>query len=305
MKASMCEPSPMLAARSVGPRLSVLHAASFIGIGVYMPFFPIWLQAKALSPTMIGIVMAIPIVVRILAIAPLLTLADRSFGLRRLLIASHLGQMFGYPVLMALDDGLSIAGIVAVLAVAHTAVVPGNDLVTTTALWRHRNLDYGRIRGFGSIAFLAASIGAGYLIDAAGTGIVLWILALAPILGLLLVGSGAAVIRFGVLSVDPGLTATFLLQALHGLSFGASHLGAMAALPVLAPELARGRAQGLLGTAAALGMATATFASGDVYRIAGPTVFAVMTPLGALGLVLTLMAMRSLRAQPQSIGEGG
>ena len=55
-------------------------------------------------------------------------------------------------------------------------------------------------------------------------------------LGLLLAGSAGAALRFGVLAADPGLGVTFALQALHGLSFGASHLGAMAALAALAPD---------------------------------------------------------------------
>ena len=48
----------------------------------------------------------------------------------------------------------------------------------------------------------------------------------------------------------PALPRPSPLQALHGLTFGATHLGAMAALAALAPEAARGRAQGLLGSPA-------------------------------------------------------
>lgn len=389
---------------SLGARLSGLHAASFFGIGVYLPFFPVWLQAKALSPTAIGIVIAIPIVVRILVTAPLLALADRSLGPRRLLLASHAGQIVGYPVLMLMDHEAAIAAVVTLIAVAHATVIPANDLVIMAAVRKHRHLHYGWIRGWGSITFLAASIGAGYLIDAAGASVVPWALTLIPVLGivatqlalpagsggpvnasgpsspatkaplpaalwlimlayactqashgaiyafgsihwratgfsdtvigylwavgvvveiavfivlgrvvgrstaavgLVLIASAAVIVRFGVMAFDPGLAVTLVLQSLHGFTFAASHLGAMAALASLAPEEGRGRAQGLLGSIMAFATAASTIASGEIYRNAGAAVFAAMVPLGIAGLVLTLFAARSLKAQPHRAGDGG
>lgn len=384
-------------------RLSGLHVAAFLSYGILLPFFPVWLQAKAWDAAMIGVMVAIPIVTRIVATAPLLTLADRDFGPRRLLIASHWGQIIGYPMLMILDDTILIALVVTFLAVAHAAVVPGNDLVTMDAVRRQPRLHYGRIRVWGSIAFLVASIGTGYLVDAAGIWVVplalglvpcfgilatqlalprnaqrtkatlsdgiahkayfsrlLWVAMIAAAftqashgaiyafgsihwrtmgfsdasigylwaigvvaeilvfvifsqavgrssaaLGLLLVGSGAAAIRFAAMASEPGLTATFALQVLHGLSFGATHLGAMAALAALAPESVRGRAQGLLGSTIALGSAMATIVSGSIYRSAGPAVFGIMALLGAVGFILTLYAIRLLKVQPQRAGDGG
>jgi PPP family 3-phenylpropionic acid transporter len=388
---------------TLGARLSGLHATSFLGIGVYLPFFPVWLQAKALSPTMIGVVIAIPIIVRILVTAPLLALADRSLGPRRLLMASHLGQIVGYPFLVLMDNELAIAALVALLSVAHASVVPANDLVLMSAVRKHPQLNYGWMRGWGSITFLVASIAAGYLIDAFGVAVGPWSLALLPVLaliavqialpvepatppritdagapskarfptalwlvlaafactqashagvytfgsihwrslgfsdsmigylwaigvvveipvflvlgtvvgrgtgayGLLLLGSGAVMVRFTVLATDPGLATTFVTQALHGLTFAAAHLGTMAALAAQAPEGARGRAQGILGSVSALATATATIASGEIYRAAGPMVFAAMAPLGLAAMVLTLIALRVAKPQPQRAGEGG
>jgi PPP family 3-phenylpropionic acid transporter len=121
-------------------------------------------------------------------------------------------------------------------------------------------------------------------------------------LGLLLVGSAAAAIRFTVMALNPELGATFVLQAMHSLSFGASHLGMMAALTALAPARARGRAQGIYGSLAALATALTTIASGVIYKDAGAFVFAAMAPLGAIGFILTLVAVRLLKAQPHKAG---
>jgi PPP family 3-phenylpropionic acid transporter len=119
---------------------------------------------------------------------------------------------------------------------------------------------------------------------------------------LLLVGAAAATIRFSIMSFQPDTAATVVLQAMHSLTFGASHLGAMAALTAFAPAGMRGRAQGIYGSLAALTTAVATIASGIIYREYGAGVFAAMAPLGAFGFVLTLVAMRMMTSQPQRAG---
>ncbi len=393
----------MFPTRNLGVRLGALHAASFISHGVYLPFFPLWLQSKAIPPTLVGLIVAIPIMVRILATAPLLSLADRSVGVRLLLLASHGGQILGFPLLMLADGPVAIIALVALIAVAQSAVIPANDLVTTMAVQRNPGLNYGLIRGFGSVAFFFTNIAAGYMVGWYGADVVVVALALIPLLGitatliavpgegperpvqaeagggepspalpgvlwlimiaaavtqgshgalnafasihwrslgfsdavigyfwaagviaeilvfmflgravgrgsgvgLILAGSAAAAIRFTVMSLDPGLGLTLVLQVLHCLTFAATHIGTMAALTALSPGHARGRAQGIYGSLSALATAVSTVASGVIYREGGALVFAAMAPLGAVGLVLTLVAVRLMRAQPQRAGSGG
>lgn len=385
-----------------GARLGALHAAAFGGLGVYVPFFPIWLEHRGLPPSSIGLVLALPMLVRIVVTAPLMTLADRGLGLRRLVAGACLGVAAAYLALLQAEGAAVLAALVVLLAMAQAPIIPAADLATIQAVRGDARLDYGRVRLWGSIAFLAASIGSGYLLEALPADGVIWLLlglavaamatawAVVPdaapthgeaqpppeparglpralwlvlgasaciqashaalyafgsihwrdlgfsnatigylwaigvgaeilvfarlgrrvgrgtaALGLVLIGAGAGVVRFAALAAAPGLAATFALQALHGLTFGATHLGAMAALATLAPEGARGRAQGALASAHALAMAAATGFSGPIFRAAGPLVFLAMTPLAAAGLVLTLFALRALRAQPQRAGEGG
>lgn len=375
----------------LGFRLAALHAATFTGTGIYLSFFPVWLQSRAMSATTIGLVVAIPIVVRILAAAPLMALADR-LGARRLLIACHATQAALYPVLFFVENEIAIMAMIALIAIAQAPVIPGNDLVTTTAIRDGARLNYGRVRGWGSVAFLGASIAAGYLVDALGPRIILWALATTPVLalattvlalsrrdiadrpqgglaaapgrapiprvlwlvmiaaaatqashgaiyafgsihwrslgfsdaaigylwaigvvaeigvfyalgqavgrtraalGLVMLGAAAVVVRFAAMALDPSLPVTFALQALHGLTFGATHLGGMAALAAFAPPAARGRAQGLFASASALIQAAATIASGLIYRTEGSLVFAAMAPLGIVGLVFAFWAARA------------
>jgi len=121
----------------------------------------------------------------------------------------------------------------------------------------------------------------------------------------LMLGGAAAIFRFAVMTFEPGLPATFALQILHGLSFGATHLGTMAALALIAPLALRGRTQGLLSSALAVAMAGASVMSGAVFRTAGPLAFAAMVPLAGLGLAFAAMAARRAAFHPQRAGEGG
>ena len=76
----------------------------------------------------------------------------------------------------------------------------------------------------------------------------------------------------------------------------------MAALSQLAPDGARGRAQGLLGAASALAAAAATLASGAAYGLGGgPVALLLMVPLSAAGLALTLAMRAAARRSPDRI----
>ena len=121
---------------------------------------------------------------------------------------------------------------------------------------------------------------------------------------LLALGASAAILRsIGLALVGDRLATLVPLQALHGLTFGATQLGVMAAVSALAPEGARGRAQGTLSAVNAGVSVAATLASGLIYREAGAAVFLAMMPLAATGLVLALAAGREGRGEPESRGE--
>ena len=84
-----------------------------------------------------------------------------------------------------------------------------------------------------------------------------------------------------------------MLQLLHGFTFGATQLGAMAAVSQFAPDGARGRAQGTFSAANALASATSTLTSGLAYAAGGGMLaFGLMAPLALGGLVLAVLAQR-------------
>ncbi|WP_018259475.1 MFS transporter [Methylobacterium sp. WSM2598] len=402
---------------AAGPRLGLLYALIFAGIGVAMPFLPLWLASLGLPPEVIGALVALPIAVKIVATAPLVALIDRGVTARALLVAGSLGLALTYALMpaAAARGWPVLAGAIALNAVAGAPLVPALDYLCLAAVRRDPRLAYARIRLGGSLGFLAASLAGGWLLGLvgeragvtaflAGLGLVSALgsaalaagtaaeparrtppgsarlplalrLAMAaaasaqashaavyafgsihwtslgltpPLIGaawatgvvaeiaffvlvgrvaalrdapfrLLALGAGAALLRWaGLIGLSglsglsdlsgrsgPGLAAALLpLQALHGLTFGATQLGAMGALARLAPEAARGRAQGIYAASASLASAAATLASGAAVRQGGPLLaFALMLPVAALALVLTAAAARAGAARFVTRGE--
>ena len=147
-------------------RSSLLYGACFAGIGVYMPFFPVWLESRALDPGAIGLILSLPILTRVVVTAPLVSLVDRGVSARGLVLASSLCLFLAYVALFFATGGAALVAIVLVMAAAQAPLVPLCDLVALEAVRRDPRLDYGRMRLWGSIAFLAFSVAAGYLVGA-------------------------------------------------------------------------------------------------------------------------------------------
>lgn len=382
-------------------RLCLLNAVIFVGTGLYLPFFPVWLESRGLDAAAIGLVLAVPMVVRILATPFITGLADRHLPAGVLLAIVNAGLLAAY-VLLAQTEGL--AGIMAVMVfvgLAMAPLIPLTDVTTTAYLHGRPRLSYGGIRLWGSVAFLVTNLAGGVLLTVLKADAFVWLLAavaglgaaaalaapkgerelpvdgaavahvarrqrkallvlvmaaasvqashgmiyafgtlhwrgqglsgnaigllwslgvlaeivffarLGPLVGTVgrglacvALGGGAALVRFALMGLDPGFAETLVLQLLHGLSFGATHLGTIAALTGLAPRGARARWQGILTACNAGAMAVATTASGPLYGTFGVGGYFAMAGLGALGMLLAVLAARQA-SQPQSREVGG
>ncbi|MCI0597961.1 MAG: MFS transporter, partial [Beijerinckiaceae bacterium] len=106
----------------------------------------------------------------------------------------------------------------------------------------------------------------------------------------LVLGAVGAVFRWLAMSTDPGPLFLNLLQAMHGLSFGATYFGSVLLLGSMASESHRARMQGWLASASALSLALATFATGWLTSHYGEGAYLAMAGLAAAGLVLALAA---------------
>ena len=153
-------PKSRAIANGFGARLALFYAGLFVVVGVQLPFFPLWLQAKGLDPEAIGLVIAIPIVVRVVAIPLVARLADRRGALRQVLMVSSAGAAMGYALVGYAEGFPAILATVALAAAFAAPTIPLADAYALRGL-RLRGRAYGPVRLWGSVAFIAANFGAG------------------------------------------------------------------------------------------------------------------------------------------------
>ena len=156
-------------------RLSAFYAAMFVFAGIVLPFFPVWLAAKGLDSRATGIVLAVPMLMRLISVPLIARLADRWSAFRAVLIAASFGSALTYVLLS------QVAGFVPILlavALASLATAPGMPLTDAYALkgLGLRGRAYGPVRLWGSVAFVAANVGGGLVIDRIAPIDIIWLL---------------------------------------------------------------------------------------------------------------------------------
>ncbi len=173
-----------MTARIFGIRFSLAYAFLMIGSGVQLPFLPLWLSARGFNVSQIAAVVAGMMAVRIIG-APLFAgLADRT-GNRLLVVrACSVVSAFAYVVL-ALVDGFP-ATLAAAMAAAwlFAPVFPIIEGYSIEGSARH-GLDYGRMRLWASLSFLAGSLASGYLLTLMGAQDTIYLIAGAQVVSAL------------------------------------------------------------------------------------------------------------------------
>jgi MFS transporter, PPP family, 3-phenylpropionic acid transporter len=151
--------------------------------------------------------------------------------------------------------------------------------------------------GFASIAWRAAGLDGTVIgiLWALGVLAEIAVFALSPRLpaavtpGLLLViGAAGAVLRWTAMAFAPPGPVLPLLQGLHGLSFAATHLGALAFVARSAPPGLGATAQGYLVVGLGLTMAAATALAGVLFERYGAASYGAMALMAAGGGLLAL-----------------
>ena len=100
---------------------------------------------------------------------------------------------------------------------------------------------------------------------------------------LLLVGAAAGLLRWSLMAETTSLVLLGLLQLLHALTFGASHLGAMHFLARAIPAPLSASAQSLYSAATGVVLALALLLAGPLYGLYGAGAYYAMTAMSLLG----------------------
>jgi MFS transporter, PPP family, 3-phenylpropionic acid transporter len=155
-------------------RLSAFYAATFLVAGVQLPFWPVWLAARGLSAREIGIVLAAAIWAKVLATPAIGAIADRSGARRGVMAALAAVAFVGYAGLSWVTGFWLLAALNLVALTSQSALMPLGDTVTL-AVARSDGLDYGRIRVWGSVSFILASLASGAVLASSSAD---WVLPL-------------------------------------------------------------------------------------------------------------------------------
>jgi MFS transporter, PPP family, 3-phenylpropionic acid transporter len=367
-------------------RLAIFYAALFLTLGVQLPFLPLWLAAKGLDAGAIGIVLSVPMVVRVAAIPLATRSADRHDALRAAMVIASALALIGYGAMGLVQGAVAITIAFALASVFYAPLMPLSDAYALRGLAAVGRA-YGPVRLWGSAAFIAGSFGAGFFLDVLPARDLIWLVvaslaiaaaaacALSPLglrasrpaervssarhflhnkalvaavaaasliqashavyygfsaLGwetagldggaigalwalavvaeialfavsgrlplapttLIMLGAVGAVIRWGAMAFDPPPVLLPPLQCLHGLSFGATHLGTMGFIARAAPADFGATAQGYLAVALGLVMAASMGISGVLYARWGSLAYGAMAAVAAAGGLLALAAHR-------------
>jgi MFS transporter, PPP family, 3-phenylpropionic acid transporter len=367
-------------------RLAFLYASLFVVIGIQFPYSPLWLQTRGLDSEAIGVVLALPIIARVIAVPLISRAIDRYGDLRAGLIVTSLAGAVGY---LFVGFAHGFVAILLTVLLASFASAPSTSLSDAYALkgLTARQRPYGPARLWGSLAFIVANLAVGALltrmaadnliwlivgaflifsaaavmlprsdpatqvgtdhepqghlwtsprflaiaatasliqashalyygfsvVDWTAKGIgsttigVLWALgvvaeialfalsgrlALNPTV-LLAAGAVGAVMRWIVMAFNPPVALLPAVQCLHGLSFGATHLGAIQFVARVGGGKRAAAAQGDFATMLAIANMAATSASGLLYSALGDYGYGVMAAMAALGGACLFLARPS------------
>lgn len=163
----------MSSSQSIFSRLSANYTSFYIYLGIMTPFWGMWLRSKGLSASEIGILIAIPYILKIF-VAPLISqLADKRDEYWRPLVICVASSLIFTMCYFWVSGFWSIFIVTVLVNLTLPAVVPLLETITVRQAVRH-SLDYGRIRSFGSASFIVAAIVVGWFLKSQDVDFVLW-----------------------------------------------------------------------------------------------------------------------------------
>jgi PPP family 3-phenylpropionic acid transporter len=157
-------------------RMAVFYAGYLSVHGVHLPFFPVWLEYRGLTPTEIAICLSVPIFARVLGAPIGAHFADRAPN-RRFAIITLVALGLFFWLFADFPTGFWPILVVSVLSFTFWGMaMPAAEALTLTGV-RQFGLDYGRVRLYGSASFIVANVGSGFLLTYfLGPGAIYWLI---------------------------------------------------------------------------------------------------------------------------------
>jgi PPP family 3-phenylpropionic acid transporter len=165
----------MTSTRALALRLSAFYGTLFLTVGLLGPYWPVWLESRGMTPDQIGALMAASLLTRTIASPVIGALADRRGDRRRPMLVLAAMSLGVYALFFAARGFWPLLLLTVLAAAAFTAIMPLGDSLTMLRA-RDSRIHYGRIRSWGSLAFIAASIAGGAVIERHPMDALLWLI---------------------------------------------------------------------------------------------------------------------------------
>lgn len=144
--------------------LALSYFTYFFSYGIFLPFWSVWLKGTGLTPETIGLLLGAGLVARFLGS---LLIAPRISDPARLIFALRVLALCTLLFALAFWAGHQVAWLMVVMVgfnLFFSPLVPLTDALANT--WQKQvTMDYGRVRVWGSIAFVIGSALTGKLVS--------------------------------------------------------------------------------------------------------------------------------------------
>ena len=214
-------------------RLSGFYLFYFATLGVLLPYWGLYLRTLGFDPARIGELMAIPQATKLVAPTLWGWLGDRTGRRMRVIRWACLAAALTFTGVYAAGGSyVGLALVTLLFSFFWNAALPQFEAVTLNHLGEHVHR-YSRVRLWGSVGFVGAAVGLGFVVRDWGVGIVpavlLGLLAVLWLNSLLVPERPAAVVAQATPPLDRVLrqpmviaffAACFLNQAAHGPYYG-------------------------------------------------------------------------------------
>jgi MFS transporter, PPP family, 3-phenylpropionic acid transporter len=165
----------IMSTKSLSLRLSFYYLALFLIVGTFVPYLPLWMGGRGLSSEQIGLVLAVALWAKIPVGLSMTGEIDYSGKRKRSLVMIALVSLGG---MIAMDYANSFVAILLVWLLVGTLLTTAMPIADSLSLLaaNRSGVRYGKVRRWGSISFIVASVAGGWYLQGRASDDVLWLM---------------------------------------------------------------------------------------------------------------------------------
>lgn len=153
-------------------RTAIVFCAPLMVNGIALPFFPVWLRTLSMTDWEIGVILAVPLVIRVFTVPIAGMIADRIGDRASVLVWSGVMSLATAIALLFTEHFWPVLILYTLQGIVYAPYVPITDAIALSGV-RRWNFDYSQMRFWGSIAFIVATMIGGWLSGIFGGAMVL------------------------------------------------------------------------------------------------------------------------------------